>query len=169
MIKILKIKNIFTDEERKRLLRDCESLLYPGDNLVTFKNNFAGKYPAKQTYANLYEHPKFKDAHIYLLNLINERTKFDLKISRSWILKTTGKSSDQCWHNHLPNNAKWVAVYYIKTQPYFDNGTNFEHGFVRTPQNSLLFFPASLNHAPPTSPFRFSRYTLSIDLVDNLR
>ena len=65
----------------------------------------------------------------------------------------------------LDNKAEWVAVYYIKTQPYFDNGTEFEHGVIKTPQNSLLLFPASLNHTAPTSPFRFDRYTMALDLI----
>ena len=168
MIKILRIKDVFTDTIRKKLIQNCEPLLYPGDNLSD-KNNFPGKYPATQTHADLYNHPKFKESHVHLLTLINDRSKLNLKITRSWILKTTGRSTDQCWHNHLDNKAEWVAVYYIKTQPYFDNGTEFEHGFIKTPQNSLLLFPASLNHTAPKSPFRFSRYTLSLDLVDSRR
>ena len=61
MIKILRIKDVFTDTIRKKLIENCEPLLYPGDNLSD-KNNFPGKYPATQTHADLYNHPKFKEA-----------------------------------------------------------------------------------------------------------
>ena len=53
----------------------------------------------------------------------------------------------------------------MKTIPFVDSGTLFKDGFMRAPQNSLLLFPANLYHRPPTSPFRFKRYSMALDLL----
>ena len=58
-----------------------------------------------------------------------------------------------------------VAVYYLKTLPFFSNGTLFEDGFVRAPQNSMIIYPSTVLHATPMYPFPFiDRYVMSIDL-----
>ena len=71
------------------------------------------------------------------------------------------------WLSHYPSKHVWaVAVYYIKTLPFFSSGTLFEDGFVRAPQNSMIIFPAHFLHATPTYPFPFiDRYVLSINLT----
>ena len=69
------------------------------------------------------------------------------------------------WHHHyIYEDVSFTAVYYLKTLPFFSNGTLFEDGMVRAPQNSMIIFPAHLLHKPPTNPFPFiGRYVMGID------
>ena len=73
--------------------------------------------------------------------------------------------TQQRQHNRRMGGRRAVAVYYIKTLPFFNSGTLFEDGFVRAPQNSMIIFPAHLLHTTPKYPFPFiDRYVMSIDL-----
>ena len=101
-----------------------------------------------------------------LLDKIKKEIKFNLEIRRSWVKWSNGKENQMNWHSHYPSQPVWaVAVYYIKTLPFFNSGTLFEDGFVRAPQNSMIIFPAHLLHTTPKYPFPFvDRYVMSIDL-----
>ena len=98
-----------------------------------------------------------------MLKRIEQHTGYNYIIERSWINWTNGDKKDIGWHRH---DADLSVVYYIKIPlPLFSNGTLFRDGFVKAPQNSLLIFPSHLEHTAPSSPFRFDRYTLAMDLL----
>ena len=81
------------------------------------------------------------------------------------MVKYSNSDTPLSWHSHYTNdNVSFASVYYLQTLPFFSNGTLFEDRFVRAPQNSMIIFPAHLVHTAPTSPFRFDRYTLSLNL-----
>tara|TARA_B100000287_G_scaffold78952_1_gene71095 strand:+ start:213 stop:728 length:516 start_codon:yes stop_codon:yes gene_type:complete len=155
------IKNILTNKERKKLIEDCKPHLIDGKELTKIYGG--GKFPAKQTKETIYNIPCFTDPINKILRTVVKTVKEDLVLHRVWINCTTGKDEDALWHNHIP--LKWSCVYYMKTIPFIDSGTLFKDGFMRAPQNSLIIFPANLDHRPPTSPFRFERYSMALDLM----
>ena len=115
----------------------------------------------KQTHATLYELPVFQSLMDEMLEVIRERTELDLVVATAGANWTNGKRENINWHTH-PND--YSAVYYIKTFPLFSNGTLFKDGLVKAPQNSILFFPGTLEHSAPSSPLRFDRYTMALNL-----
>ena len=146
------IKNVFTDGQRYKLIKDCQPLLL----------QWGKKYPGRQTHSQIHLHPDFISPIQEMVRIIFQETGLNFVISKSWINCTNGKKKDIAWHRH---SCDYALVYYIKTPlPFFSNGTLFEDGFVRAPQNSMIIFPAHLVHTAPTSPFRFDRYTLSLNL-----
>ena len=146
------IKNVFTDGQRHKLIKDCQPLLL----------QWGKKFPGRQTRSHLHLHPDFISPIQEMVRIIFQETGLNFVISKSWINWTNGKKKDIAWHRH---SCDYALVYYIKTPlPFFSNGTLFEDGFVRAPQNSMIIFPAHLVHTAPTSPFRFDRYTLSLNL-----
>ena len=100
---------------------------------------------------------------IIVLNIIFEKTGLILDVSSVWVNLTNGNKDIIAWHNHTSD---YTLVYYMKTFPFFSNGTLFREpiGFVKAPQNSLILFPGRLEHTAPSSLFRFSRYTVAINL-----
>ena len=157
--KIIKIENVFTNKERKKLLKDCYPLLIDGKELGLFYNKDV--YPGKQTHPTLHLHPGFSWAHDHILRLVEEKIGLNFEIQKSWILCIKGKIEDTHWHTHTSD---YSCVYYMRTTPPFGNGTFFKHGFVEAPENSIICFPSDLKHTAPASPFRFERYTLAINL-----
>ena len=153
MYKIHQIEDVFSNKKRKKLIKDCQPLL----------KDLGEGYPGRQTYGDLYLHPDFISPINHILKIILKKTKLDLVIdNKVWINWTNGKNKDFSWHDH-PSD--YALVYYMKIPlPFFSNGTLFEDGFVRAPQNSMIIFPAHLLHTAPTSPFRFDRYTMAINL-----
>ena len=73
-------------------------------------------------------------------------------ILKSWINWTNGKKKDIQWHNHK-DSGDLSLVYYMKTFPFFSNGTLFRRWMVKAPQNSILIFPCHIEHTAPTCPF----------------
>ena len=145
------IKNVFTDGQRHKLIKDCQPLLL----------EWGKKFPGRQTRSKLHLHPDFISPIQEMVRIIFQETGLNFVISKSWINWTNGKKKDIAWHRH---SCDYALVYYIKTPlPFFSNGTLFEDRFVRAPQNSMIIFPAHLVHTAPTSPFRFDRYTLSLN------
>ena len=156
------IKNIFTDVERKHLLKHAIPCLMSGDELSK-RSSSGGFFPGKQTDGNLHHIPVFIPAHNIFLRRIREDIGIHCIILKSWVNLTNGYKKDIGWHTH---NADLSAVYYIKTPlPFFSNGTLFRDGLFKAPQNSLLVFPSRFEHTAPSSPFRFNRYTLAMDLA----
>ena len=155
-----KIYNVLSNNERKKFIKDIKPFLRQHEDV---NNNF---YPGKQTPANLHEQPMFASLMNNIIDKIRKETKLNLGIYRSWVKWSNGKSDQTNWHHHYrKQDTSLVAVYYLKTLPFFSNGTLFEDGFVRTPQNSMIIYPSTVLHATPMYPFPFiDRYVMSIDL-----
>ena len=168
--KVYLLENILTDRERKKIVKDVQPLLLSGKELQQRFPDMEYK-PGKHTLAELYSHPDFREvqqriidqinAYFYSLSLFAGEDRVKVDIHKSWIFSTRGQR--EFWHTHP--KADWAAVYYIKTVPFFDNGTLFRSGLFKAPQNSLILFPGWLRHSAPTFPFRFNRYTWGMDLT----
>ena len=167
MVKV--IKNVLTNDERKKLLKDIQPLLVDGTKLAmaTLGANYYEhpllRFPGKQTYDTLHLHPKCIPILNYMVELVNKEMGKNLMLIKAWANWTNGKKKDMGWHDHR-NDGEYAAVYYMKTFPLFSNGTLFRDGLVKAPQNSMLVFPAELEHTAPSSPLRFGRYTLAMNL-----
>ena len=120
-------------------------------------------FPGLQTGPLMHYETSFKWYHQYLVDTLYKKMNIHFGIQRSWGNWTNGKRRDIAWHNHA--YADYACVYYIKTFPFFSNGTLFEDGFVKAPQNSLLIFKGKDKHTAPSSPLRFGRYTMSSNLI----
>mgnify|MGYP001365981288 CR=1 FL=1 len=154
-----KIHNVLSNNDRKKFIKDVKPFLR---QLEDVNNTF---YPGKQTPANLHKHPMFASLMNSIIDKIRKEIKLDLEICRSWVLWSNGREDQSLWHHHyVYEDVSFSSVYYLKTFPFFSNGTVFRGGFVKAPQNSLILFPSHLEHSAPTSPLRFDRYTLAMDL-----
>ena len=159
------IHNVLSDRERKKIIKDVQPFLMNSEQMnIRYNNNIL--YPGKQTSPLLHMESEFISVMKKILDKILKETNLDLQIYRSWVKWSNGKENQTNWHSHYPSHPVWaVAVYYIKTLPFFNSGTLFEDGFVRAPQNSMIIFPAHLLHTTPKYPFPFvDRYVMSIDL-----
>ena len=156
-----KIYNVLSNNERKKFIKDIKPFLRQHEDV---NNNF---YPGKQTPANLHEQPMFASLMNNIIDKIKKEIKLNLEIRRSWVKWSNGREDQMNWHSHYPlQPVSFAAVYYLKTLPFFSNGTLFEDGFVQVPQNSMIIFPAHLMHSTPKYPFPFiDRYVLSINLT----
>ena len=153
------IENVLTDDERKKLIEDSIPLLLSSEEMGEIHKG--RRYPGKQTFADLHLDSKFRSVVYKMLNIIFEKTGLILDVSSVWVNLTNGNKDIIAWHNHTSD---YTLVYYMKTFPFFSNGTLFEVGLTKAPQNSVLIFPGYLNHTAPSSPFRFSRYTMAFNL-----
>ena len=160
MMEHILIKNVLSNKERKKLIKDSQQFLMDGDEMGKMVNKSI-TWPGKQTLEHMYLLPSFGPIIYRMLNLIKESLKEDLIVTYAWINWTNGKKEDLCWHDHP---SYYSAVYYMQTFPFFSNGTLFEDGLVKAPQNSLLVFPSRLQHTAPSSPLRFERYTMALEL-----
>tara|TARA_Y100001938_G_C7754771_1_gene265659 strand:- start:17 stop:517 length:501 start_codon:yes stop_codon:yes gene_type:complete len=155
------IKNILTPKERKKLIKDVQPLLLNGEEMQKLLPGIEYK-PGKRTLADIQLHPDFKVVQQRVVDKINKYTKLNVGVCKSWIFLTKGE--DKFWHTHP--DADWAAVYYIRTLPFFNNGTLFRHGLFKAPQNSVIIFPSNLEHTAPTFPLRINRYTWGMDLIN---
>ena len=148
------IHNVLSNKDRKKLIKDCQPLL----------QDFGEGFPGKQTSSTLHLHFNFISPIKDMIRIIVKETGLDLVVAdKAWINWTNGSKKDIAWHRHP--ECDYASVYYIKTPiPFFSNGTVFKDGLVRAPQNSMIIFPAHLLHTAPSSPFRFGRYTMAINL-----
>ena len=152
---IHKIYNVLSDEDRKKIIKEAKPYL----------REWSAAHPGKQTHSSLHEATSYFSFVVETIVLkMNQKTGFNLVPLRSWINWTNGKKKDIAWHSH--NRHDYALVYYMKTFPFFSNGTLFREpiGFVKAPQNSLILFPGRWEHSAPSSLFRFSRYTVAINL-----
>ena len=146
------IKNVFTDGQRHKLIKDCQPLLL----------QWGKKFPGRQTHAELHLHPDFTSSMNDILGIVYKEIGLSLVISKSWANWTNGNKKDIAWHIHP---SQYSLVYYMKTPlPFFSNGTLFRKGLFKAPQNSIIVFPGSMEHTAPSSPFRFNRYSLAMEL-----
>ena len=146
------IKNVFTNKQRRKLLKDCQPLIV----------DMGPQFPGRQTYAELHLHPDFTSSMNDILGIVYKEIGLSLVISKSWANWTNGNKKDIAWHIH---HSQYSLVYYMKTPlPFFNNGTLFRKGLFKAPQNSIIVFPGSMEHTAPSSPFRFNRYSLAMEL-----
>ena len=158
MVKV--IKNVLSNEERKKLIEDVQPLLVDGHTLAIYYNRRS--LPGRQTHATLHLHPDFIPTLNYMAEVVSKEMGEKLEVIDAWANWTNGAKKDINWHTH--SDIDYAAVYYMKTFPLFSNGTLFRDGLVKAPQNSILVFPAKVEHTAPPSPLRFERYTLSMNL-----
>ena len=157
------IKDVFTNEQRRRLIKDCKSLLLNQEDMRKEIGDDRN-YPGLQTPPELYTDPEFRWAHMVMQYRIKKNLGWDIEFLYSWINLSNGNKKDITWHDHEKGGAAYSCVYYMKTFPLFSNGTLFEDGLFKAPQNSLLIFPSNIKHTAPSSPLPFSRYTWAFDL-----
>ena len=162
-----KIHNILSNDERKKLIKDVQPFLMDREQMNIHYNN-TDFYPGKQTDDLLHLKPEFTSLIKKIIDKIKKEIKLDLEVLRSWVKWSNGRKNQMNWHNHIGESDKAVSyacVYYLKTLPFLGNGTLFEDGFVRAPQNSMIIYPSTVLHATPMYPFPFiDRYVMSIDL-----
>ena len=152
------IKDILTETQRKKLIRDCQSFL----------KDWGPNTPALQTYSELHNHSEFQDVIIRLASRSSEILGKTIRVKRSWINCDNGRREDILWHNHP--EADYSLVYYIKTIPFINSGTRFKDKFVRVHQNGAMIFPSSVEHTAPSYPFSWiKRYSMAIDFKDETR
>tara|TARA_X000000950_G_scaffold275765_1_gene362636 strand:- start:822 stop:1322 length:501 start_codon:yes stop_codon:yes gene_type:complete len=145
------IKNVLTSDQRKRLIKECKPYL----------KDFGEDFPGRQSSPLLFNHPQFKWAHKLFHEIASKELRIPLQWDCSFFNETNGNKKSIMWHNHPVD---YVGVYYMKIPfPFFSNGTLFEEGLVKAPQNSLLLFPGHIRHTCPTSPLRFKRYTMALN------
>ena len=160
-----KIHNVLSNYERKKLIKEVQPFLMNNEQMNMHYNN-SKFYPGKQTDPQLHLTAEFGTVMKKILDKIKKEIKLNLEIRRSWINWSNGREDQMNWHHHyIFNDTSFAAVYYLKTIPFFSNGTLFEDGMVRVPQNSMIIFPSHILHTTPTNPFPFiDRYVMSIDL-----
>ena len=161
-----KIYNVLSNQERKKIIKDVKPFLMTSEQLQS-NYNHSYDYPGKQTDSQLHLKPQFSSAIKKILDKVIEEIGMDLQVYQSWVKWSNGREDQMNWHSHYPlQPVSFAAVYYLKTLPFFSNGTLFEDGFVQVPQNSMIIFPAHLMHSTPKYPFPFiDRYVLSINLT----
>jgi hypothetical protein len=160
------INNILTNKERRKLIRDANDDLLDWNMINGATKKYF--YPGKQTAPTDYNEniaKKYNWAHIIFKDRIDNYMNWDCNIIKSWINWTNGNKKDINWHSHY--DSPYSAVYYMRTLPFFSDGTLFRDGFVKVPQNSLLIFPSHLEHTAPTSVIPFSRYTMAFEVKIN--
>ena len=160
-----KIHKVLTNDERKKLIKDVKPFLMDSEQLQ-INYNHSYDYPGKQTDSQLHLRPQFSSAIKKILDKVIKETGIDLLVYQSWVKWSNGREDQMNWHSHYPlQPVSFASVYYLKTLPFFSNGTLFEDGFVQVPQNSMIIFPAHLLHTTPKYPFPFvDRYVMSINL-----
>ena len=160
-----KIHNVLSNDERKKLIKDVQPFLMDREQMNIHYNN-TDFYPGKQTDDLLHLKPEFTSLIKKIIDKIKKEIKLDLEVRRSWVKWSNGREDQMNWHHHYRyEDVSFAAVYYLKTLPFFSNGTLFEDGMVRAPQNSMIIFPAHILHTTPNNPFHFiDRYVMSMDL-----
>ena len=156
---IINLRNVLTNKKRKQLIEDCQPFLYDSDQIKRMHDSIK-YFPGKQTLPNLHGKTKFKDIIDRFTNLSVKKYGFDLQPEKCWINWTNGKKENISWHTHPTD---YALVYYIQT-PFFSGGTLFRERFIKAPQNSMLVFPAALEHSAPRALFPCDRYTLALNL-----
>tara|TARA_R100000008_G_C3567115_1_gene159771 strand:- start:840 stop:1364 length:525 start_codon:yes stop_codon:yes gene_type:complete len=168
------IDNIFSEEERLKIIEDVQPLLLDGIELgkyIThlYNPDYGAVYQEgfswfSLTHDTVHQHPDFKERIEIITQRASEEVKIPLKCIKAWVNVSDGRSKRRMYHNH---QAFFSSVYYIKTFPFFSNGTVFkDRGLVKAPQNSLLLFPSHFLHTTPGSPLRFKRYTMALDFIE---
>ena len=116
------------------------------------------------THPTVHLHPDFKWAYQIILSRIKEVVGKECVCVKSWMNTSNGDKDNLSWHNH--RQVDYAGVYYLKIPfPFFSNGTLFkDHGFIKAKENSMIVFPGHFMHTTPSSPLRFKRYSMALDL-----
>ena len=170
---VYKIEDVFTRDQREKLIEDSQPLLMDGEELS--KHMCASGHPDygvgyqqgfnwyMVTHPTVHLHSGFEWGHQIILSKIKEKTGKDCEIQKSWMGVSNGDNGTLVWHNH--KTCDYVGVYYMKMFPFFSNGTLFkDYGLIKAKENSLLLFPSHLDHSTPSSPLRFKRQCWSVNL-----
>lgn len=155
------VNDIFTNQVRKKMIKDVNPLLLTSEQMKRVANCPDKWHPGRQTVNTLYNQPTFKPQIEFLINVAQEVTQLKFGLHGAWVNWTNGKKKDINWHIHP---CDYTLCYYMKIFPFFSNGTLYENGFIKAKQNSFLLSRGYLKHTAPTSPLRFGRYTLVLDL-----
>ena len=146
------IKNVLTNQKRRKLIRDCQPLFV----------ELGDQFPGRQTGPRLHLHSDFISPINDILRIAYKTTGLNLVLYKAWVNWSNGMSQHSRWHRH---QCDYALVYYMRTPlPFFSNGTVFRSGLFTAPQNSMIIIPGQLEHSAPSYPFRFDRYTMDMDL-----
>ena len=174
---LYKIDNIFTKDQRERLIEDSKPLFLDGaeyaKHIASTGLNKAYGFGYQEgfnwyriTHSTINLHPNFKWAHEIILSKIKEVIGKDCVCMKSWMNISNGNrdNGNLTWHSH--RRFDYAGVYYLKIPfPFFSNGTLFkDHGFIKAKENSMIVFPGHFMHTTPSSPLRFKRHTWALDL-----
>ncbi len=162
-----KIENIFTKDQREKLIEDSQSLFVDGKQVEL---RYRGRNMYQEgfnwfnvTYPTLHLHSSFDWAHQIIESKIKEVIGRDCQVVKSWMNISRGNNIERTWHHHPA--CDYACVYYMKLFPFFSNGTLFkDYGFIKAKENSLLCFPSQLEHTTPSSPLRFKRHSWAMNL-----
>ena len=151
MMEIALVENVFTKEEREKMIKYLQPLLVkrPG-------------YPAKQTHPTLHLHPDTNPFIARLSDLTKKVLGSDVEIQKAWAKWSNGKKKQMNWHTH---ECDFTSVYYLKTNSFLNSGTLFREGFVKASKNDFIVFPGNYEHTTPSHPFGIERYVLSINFM----
>ena len=175
MVEFYLIKDIFTRKQRREIIKKVQPFLIDGAKYAEIirktEPNYGSGYSEgfiwnKKTHTTLLYNPKFHEEHLIFRKRINENAKLNLELTRSWINLTTGRKKRLVWHNHIPSH--YSGVYYLKSLPIRDGTLFKDHGFIKSPENSLLLFPSYLMHCTPASRLRLPRYSWAMDFVSSI-
>ena len=160
MVLVYKIHNVLSSKERKKIIKDIQPFLMDSEQLGKYYNT-SRSFPGKQTISNLHQQSQFVSVIKKIEDIIKKEINLDLEVTKSWV-KYSNSDTQLNWHIH---HCDYASVYYMKTPlPFFSNGTLFRKGLFKAPQNSIIVFPGSMEHTAPSSPFRFNRYSLAMEL-----
>lgn len=168
-VPVFRLDNVLSSERRKKIITDAEKIGLGDTEYWDEANRGLKELPGRQTRDDLHRIEEFRWLVREFRGIAEEVLKRKLVVDGAWVNWTNGKKRDICWHSH---DHDYALVYYVKVFPMFSNGTIFknkngEKVFYKANQNSLLLFPARIEHTAPTSPLRFGRYTLALDLDYN--
>ena len=167
---LYKIDNIFTEDQREKLIEDSKPLFLDGAKFATTMSTGYGLgYQEgfnwyRITHPTVHLHPDFKWAYQIILSRIKEVVGKECVCVKSWMNTSNGDKDNLSWHNH--RQVDYAGVYYLKIPfPFFSNGTLFkDHGFIKAKENSMIVFPGHFMHTTPSSPLRFKRCSWALDL-----
>ena len=88
------IKNVLSNDERKKLLEDVKPLLVDGPVLAAFYN--FGSLPGKQTHDTLQLHPDFIPALKYMVEFVSKEMGKNFELKKACVNWTNGDKKDIC-------------------------------------------------------------------------
>ena len=151
---IYSISNIFSKQQRRKLIRDSKPLCSFDSTNKIWKTD------------DLRSHEDFLNSSLYISSLFQKKLGLNLEIINIWITYTRGEKLE--YHTHPFD---WACVYYMKTNPLLkNNGTQFKFSeddvqLVKSPQNSAILFDGSVPHTTPSFLPLSGRYVLTMDLL----
>tara|TARA_R110000744_G_scaffold259725_1_gene374805 strand:+ start:267 stop:749 length:483 start_codon:yes stop_codon:yes gene_type:complete len=154
MFKFFKKENIFTDTQRKKLLKITKPLMVTKFNSPTMKG--------LSTRGDLHKLSGFKFYVNKLKSIIEKQYKEKFTIFKCWGRYTQGDHLN--FHSHVAVDL--TLNYYLKNSSGLGTlvRTKNEEINLGGKENSLAVFNASLLHSVPDSSDKLERYTFIVDL-----